>query len=47
MGNVLDKSFRENQTTHSLFDNFFLRNRDVYEIMWKNTIEPDGPQMTL
>ena len=24
---------------------FFL-NHAVYEIMWENTVEPDGPQMT-
>ena len=25
---------------------FFLENRAVYEIMWKNTVEPGRPQMT-
>jgi len=24
----------------------FFENRDVYEIMWENTVEPDRPQMT-
>ena len=23
---------------------FFFENRAVYEIMWKKTVEPDGPQ---
>ena len=31
-----------------MFSNFFsLENRAVYEIMWKNIVEPGGPQMPL
>jgi len=26
---------------------FFFGNRAVYEIMWKNTVQPDRPQMTI
>ena len=26
---------------------FFLDNRAVYEIIWKNMVEPDRPQMTI
>jgi len=26
---------------------FFPKNRTVYEIMWKNMVQPDRPQMTL
>jgi hypothetical protein len=26
---------------------FVFENRDVYEIMWKNTVEPDRQQMTI
>ena len=26
---------------------FFFENQVVYEIMWKNTVEPDRPQMTI
>jgi hypothetical protein len=26
---------------------FFFENRTVYEIMWKNMVEPDRPQMTI
>ena len=44
MRNVLDKSCRENQNTHFMFNNFFSENRAVYEIMSKN-MEPEGPQM--
>jgi hypothetical protein len=43
---VSDKCCRENQNTHFMFNNFF-RNHVVYEIMWKNMAEPDGPQMTI
>jgi len=41
---VSDESCRENQNTHFMFNNpFFLENRAVYEIMWKNAVEPDRP----
>jgi len=30
-----------------MFSNFFFGNRAVYEIMWKYTVEPDRPQMTM
>jgi len=32
-----------------MLKNFFfsLENHAVYEIMWKNVVEPDGPQMTI
>jgi len=43
---VSDKRYKENQNTHFTFSNFF-ENRTVYEIMWKNTEEPDRPQMTI
>ena len=29
-----------------MFNNFTSKNHFVYEIMWKNTVEPDRPQMT-
>ena len=29
-----------------MFRNFFFENRAVYEIMWKNTVEPGWSQMT-
>jgi hypothetical protein len=35
MRNVSDKSCRENQNTHFMFNNFFSENPVVYEIMWK------------
>jgi hypothetical protein len=26
---------------------FFFENRTIYEIMWKNTVEPERPHMTV
>jgi hypothetical protein len=44
--NVSDKSCRENQDTQFMFNNFFFfENCAVYEIMWKNVVEPDRPQV--
>jgi hypothetical protein len=37
----------ENQNTHFTSDNYFSENRAVYEIMWKNTADPDRSQMTI
>jgi len=46
--NVSDKICREYQNTHFVFVNFFfLENRAVYEIMWKNMIDRGRPQMTI
>jgi hypothetical protein len=47
MRNVSDKSCRENQNTLFMFNSFFPENYAVYEIMLKNTTEPDRPQMTV
>jgi hypothetical protein len=46
MRNVSDKSCRENQNTYFIF-NKFSENHAVYEIMWKNMVEPDRPQITV
>ena len=35
MRNVSDKSCRENQNTHFVFNDYFPENRGVYEITWK------------
>jgi hypothetical protein len=44
---VLDKSCKENEDTHFMFDNFFPpENHTVYEIIPKNVVETEGPQMT-
>ena len=49
MRNVSDKNCTEIQNTHFVFSNFFspLENRAVYETMWKNTVEPNRPNMTI
>jgi len=43
------QSCREIQNKHFVFNNFFFsfENRAVYEIMWKNIVQPDRPQMTI
>jgi hypothetical protein len=47
MRNCLDKGRRENQNTKFYVQElFFSENRSVYEIMSKNMVEPEGPQMT-
>jgi hypothetical protein len=45
MRNVSDKRCRENQNTHFIFNNFFSENRAVYEIVWKNMVQLDKPQL--
>jgi len=47
MKNCSYKSFRENQNTHFVFNNFFLRTPAVYDIMWKNIVEAGSPLMTV
>ena len=43
---ISDANFRENQT-HILCATTSSRNRAVCDIMWKNMVEPDWPQMRL
>ena len=45
MKNVSDDSCRENQNKFPVQENIY-ENLVVYEIMWKNLVEPDRPQMT-
>jgi hypothetical protein len=44
---IVADSCRENQNTHFSLNNIFFENRALYEKMWKNTVEPDRPQMTI
>jgi hypothetical protein len=30
-----------------MLNNFLIENRSLYEIMWKNSVEPDRPQLTI
>ena len=41
-----DGHCRKNQNTFCI-NNFFPGNRVVYEITWKNTVQPGRPQMTI
>ena len=43
---VSDKCFIKNENTHFMFNNFVSENPAVYEIMCKNMVEPEMPQMT-
>jgi len=45
MRNILDTSCKEKQNTHFMY--FFSENCDVYEVMWKDIVEPDRPEMTI
>ena len=45
MRNILDKSCRESENTFCSVT--ASENCAVYEIMWKNMVEPDRPQMTI
>jgi hypothetical protein len=44
--NVADKYYITNQNILLCSVFYFFENRAVYEIMWKNIVEPDGPQIT-
>jgi len=46
--NITDKPCEENQNTHFTFNDIsFFENRAAYEIMWKNMLQPDRPQMAI
>ena len=47
MRNVLYRSYRENQTTQIVMDNFFSQNYSVYGVLWKNMVKLEEPQMTI
>ena len=42
--NTSDRICIQNEITDFMSYNFFSENFAVYEIMWKNTVEPDRPQ---
>ena len=46
MRNASDKRCRENQNTHSVFNNILFESRAVYGKTWKNIARPDRPQTT-
>jgi hypothetical protein len=45
--NVSDKQFGEKQNAHFIFSNFFSKIIPFYDTMWKNTVQPDRPQMII
>jgi hypothetical protein len=45
--NISDKSCRENQNIHFVFNTGFTKIVLLYEITWKNTVEPARPQMII
>jgi hypothetical protein len=47
MRNVLDKIVEKTKTHILCSKKFFYENRAVYEIMLKNMVQPDRPQMTI
>jgi len=47
MGNVSDKSCRENQNTHFVFNNCFFFNHAVYELTWQNNVQLGRAHMTI
>jgi hypothetical protein len=47
MRNVSDRICKKDQTTHFIFRIFFSENCNVYEIMCKNMLQLDRPQMTI
>jgi hypothetical protein len=46
MKGVSDKSWRETQNTHCLFNNIFLQIM-LFEIKWKNILDLGRPQKTI
>jgi hypothetical protein len=47
MKNVSETRCRQNQNTYFMSKKFSYWNRAVWRTMWKNTVEPNGPQMTI
>ena len=47
MRNVLDEICTKNQNTFYVQKHSFFKNLTVYEIMWKNIVEPGSPQMAI
>lgn len=46
--NIVNKSCRANKNTQFMFNNFFFsENCTLYEIMWKNVVQPDIQQIAL
>jgi hypothetical protein len=46
MRSISDKSCRENQNTYYILKKFS-KNHTIYEIIWKNMMDPDRPQIKI
>jgi hypothetical protein len=46
MRNISENSCRGSQNTHFMFSKGLTKIVPFYEIMWKNKVQPDRPQMT-
>jgi hypothetical protein len=46
MKNISNRIVKKTET-HNLDARLFFLNRGVYEIGWKNMVEPDSPHMTI
>jgi hypothetical protein len=44
---MFQTKFVEKIKTHFMFNNLFSESRAVYEIMWKNMVQPDRRQITI
>jgi hypothetical protein len=44
---VSNRSCEENQNTYFILNNFFLKNQAIFEIIWKNVVDPGRPQITI
>jgi len=45
MRNISSKSYRENQNTHFFVQLTSSKNHAVYEIIWRNLVEPEWSQV--
>jgi len=45
MRNFSEKRYRENQNAHLMLHKVLSENRAVCEITWKNSVQPDRPQI--
>jgi hypothetical protein len=46
MRNISYKICRDNQNTHFVLNKIVSQNRTVYDIMWRNVVQPEESQMT-
>jgi len=47
MRNISGSTCTENLNTQFIFSNFIFKNCAIYEMMWKNIVDPGMPQMRI